>query len=97
MSSESEATIEQRHHKPLAQRRSVSNIAHQLVRPGRKSETKETNLSDLIRLCGKSLFYLPTEYAPGPLLLPTCLRATAQYLVQKGEGMNIAYLGHCSC
>ena len=79
--------MEQRRHKPLAQRRSVSDMAHQLVHPGRKSDLKDTNLSDLVRLCGKSLFYLPTEYAPGPLLLPTCLRATAQYLVQKGERM----------
>ncbi|EFQ29872.1 RhoGAP domain-containing protein [Colletotrichum graminicola M1.001] len=38
----------------------------------------------MIRLSGKSLFYLPSDYAPGSLVLPTCFRATAQYLAQYG-------------
>lgn len=46
---------------------------------------KEKDLQELVRLCGSSLLYLPTEYAAGSLAVPTCLRATAQYLVQHGE------------
>lgn len=52
---------------------------------GRKDNFKDSKLADLVRLCGKSLLYLPTEYAPCPLVLPTCLRATAQHLVQQGK------------
>lgn len=36
----------------------------------------------MVRLSGKSAFYLPPDYAPCALLLPTCLRATAQHLAQ---------------
>ncbi|KAK0635416.1 hypothetical protein B0T17DRAFT_550153, partial [Bombardia bombarda] len=43
---------------------------------------KDEDLQSLVRLCGKSILYLPSEYAPGSLVLPTCFRATAQYLVQ---------------
>ena len=38
----------------------------------------------MVRLSGKSLFHLPAEYSPGSLVLPTCLRATGQYIVQHG-------------
>ncbi|KZL67955.1 RhoGAP domain-containing protein [Colletotrichum tofieldiae] len=38
----------------------------------------------MVRLSGKSLFYLPSGYAPSSLVLPTCFRATAQYLAQYG-------------
>ncbi|KAI9743139.1 MAG: hypothetical protein M1818_003434 [Claussenomyces sp. TS43310] len=39
-------------------------------------------LDDLVRLCGSSPLYLPPEYAAGTLRVPTCFRATAQYLIQ---------------
>lgn len=42
-------------------------------------------MQELVRLCGSSLLYLPTEYAPSSLAVPTCFRATAQYLVQHGK------------
>ncbi|KAK2759668.1 RhoGAP domain-containing protein [Colletotrichum kahawae] len=38
----------------------------------------------MVRLSGKNFLYLPEPYAPSSLLLPTCFRATAQYLVQYG-------------
>jgi len=36
----------------------------------------------MVRLSGKSVLYLPPEYAPCSLVLPTCIRATAQHLAQ---------------
>ncbi|OAA66857.1 RhoGAP [Niveomyces insectorum RCEF 264] len=45
---------------------------------------KNQSLQTLVRICGKSLFYLPSEYATRSLMLPTCFRAAAQYLVQNG-------------
>ena len=36
----------------------------------------------MVRLSGKSVFYLPSDYTPCSLVLPTCLRATAQHLEQ---------------
>lgn len=36
----------------------------------------------MIRLSGKSVLYLPHDYTPGSLVLPTCIRATAQYLAR---------------
>ncbi|KAF4924482.1 putative Rho-GTPase-activating protein 6 [Colletotrichum viniferum] len=38
----------------------------------------------MVRLSGKNFLYLPEPYAPSSLMLPTCFRATAQYLVQYG-------------
>ncbi|KAK1688007.1 RhoGAP domain-containing protein [Colletotrichum godetiae] len=38
----------------------------------------------MVRLSGKSLFHLPADYATGSLVVPTCFRATAQYLAQYG-------------
>ncbi|KAI1849389.1 hypothetical protein JX266_004884 [Neoarthrinium moseri] len=65
-----------RHH------RSISDLALNFVHYQRREGLKNEDLHGLVRLCGKSVFYLPSEYAPGSLVLPTCLRATAQHLVQ---------------
>ncbi|KAK4460196.1 putative Rho-GTPase-activating protein [Cladorrhinum samala] len=48
----------------------------------KRDSLKDEDLQSLVRLCGKSMLYLPSEYAPCSLVLPTCFRATAQYLVQ---------------
>ncbi|CAK7223018.1 hypothetical protein SEUCBS140593_005097 [Sporothrix eucalyptigena] len=45
---------------------------------------KNQSLQTLVRICGKSFLYLPNEYATRSLMLPTCFRAAAQYLVQNG-------------
>ncbi|OIW29605.1 hypothetical protein CONLIGDRAFT_701815, partial [Coniochaeta ligniaria NRRL 30616] len=67
----------------VSSKRSLSNIATHLIHP-RKDGFKDEDLQTLVRLCGKSKFYLPSEYAPASLVLPTCFRATAQFLVQHG-------------
>ncbi|KAF3346913.1 Ankyrin repeat-containing protein P16F5.05c [Verticillium dahliae VDG2] len=64
-------------------RRSVSDLALKMMH-GRKEPQKRLSLQTMVRLGGKSMFYLPAEYAPGALMLPTCIRATAQYLAQHG-------------
>lgn len=63
--------------------RSVSNLAQHLMH-GSKEPSRSLSLQTIVRLSGKSLLYLPPEYACNSLLLPTCFRATAQYLVQNG-------------
>ncbi|KAH6648985.1 hypothetical protein BKA67DRAFT_521859 [Truncatella angustata] len=73
----------------LRQRRSISDIALHFVHNQGKEEFKNEDVRGLVRLCGKSMFYLPAEYATGSLVLPTCLRATAQYLVQHGHTSGI--------
>ncbi|KAL0779707.1 hypothetical protein CaCOL14_004191 [Colletotrichum acutatum] len=64
-------------------KRSVSDIALHLVH-SRKPEPKILDLQTMVRLSGKSLFHLPADYAVGSLIVPTCFRATAQYLAQYG-------------
>lgn len=54
----------------------------------KKDRLKDKDLQELVRLCGSSLLYLPTEYAAGSLAVPTCFRATAQFLVQYGKRMD---------
>ncbi|KAI0852351.1 hypothetical protein F5Y00DRAFT_258758 [Daldinia vernicosa] len=73
----------------LRHRRSVSDVALNLVHHVKRDELKGENLQDLVRLCGKSIFYLPTEYAPCSLVLPTCFRALAQALVQHADTRGI--------
>ncbi|CAK7216227.1 hypothetical protein SCUCBS95973_002738 [Sporothrix curviconia] len=45
---------------------------------------KSQSLQTLVRICGKSFLYLPSDYATRSLMLPTCFRAAAQYLVLNG-------------
>ncbi|KAK3359295.1 hypothetical protein B0T25DRAFT_532528 [Lasiosphaeria hispida] len=68
--------------KKLRIKRSVSDLAMHIVHPTKRATLKDEDLQSLVRLCGKSMLYLPSEYAPCSLVLPTCFRATAQYLVQ---------------
>ncbi|KFZ16440.1 hypothetical protein V502_05078 [Pseudogymnoascus sp. VKM F-4520 (FW-2644)] len=71
----------------LKHKRSISDISLRMA-GARKDAFKDRHLAELVRLCGSSPFYLPAEYAPGTLSLPTCFRATAQYLVQRGPAMK---------
>ncbi|PVH89508.1 hypothetical protein DL98DRAFT_647264 [Cadophora sp. DSE1049] len=64
----------------LKHRRSISDLSLRLK--AKRDKLKDKDLQELVRLCGSSLLYLPTEYAAGSLAVPTCFRATAQYLVQ---------------
>lgn len=43
------------------------------------------DLSDMVRLTRKSLLRLPPDYAPFPLVLPTCLRASAQFIAENAR------------
>ncbi|KAG8350045.1 hypothetical protein FVEN_g11784 [Fusarium venenatum] len=61
-------------------KRSVSDLAHNLVH--RRETPKMIDLQSMIRISGKSMFYLPVEHAPSALILPTCLRATAHHIAQ---------------
>jgi hypothetical protein len=51
----------------------------------KKDTLKGKDLAELVRLCGASPLHLPADYAAGTLAVPTCFRATAQYLVQHGK------------
>jgi hypothetical protein len=63
--------------------RSISDLSLRLKM--KKDKLKDKDLQELVRLCGASILYLPAEYAAGSLLVPTCFRATAQYLIQYGK------------
>jgi len=69
--------------KQLRHKRSVSDLSIRLR--AKKDALKDKSLLELVRLCGTSALYLPAEYAAGTLAVPTCFRATAQYLVQHGS------------
>ncbi|CAK7264728.1 hypothetical protein SEPCBS57363_001227 [Sporothrix epigloea] len=53
-------------------------------KPDAVDTLKSQSLQTLVRICGKSFLYLPCEYATRSLMLPTCFRAAAQYLVLNG-------------
>ena len=66
----------------LKRKRSISDLSLRLKT--KKDKLKDKDLQELVRICGSSLLYLPAEYAVGSLSVPTCFRATAQYLIQHG-------------
>jgi hypothetical protein len=43
----------------------------------------------MVRVSGKSVLYLPAEHAPGAIVLPTCIRATAQHLAHNAMTRGI--------
>ncbi|KAG5949174.1 hypothetical protein E4U53_006014 [Claviceps sorghi] len=68
---------------PLPQirhKRSVSELAN--VIHCRREPPRVIGLQEMVRLGGKSILYLPQDYSPCCLILPTCIRATAQHLAQ---------------
>jgi hypothetical protein len=73
--------------KHIRHKRSVSDISLR-VKP-KKDTLKGKDPVELVRLCGASPLYLPAEYAASTLAVPTCFRATAQYLVQQGKIYSI--------
>lgn len=79
-------TFKRKAEKDLRCRRSVSNLSLR-IRPN-KDALMGKDLAELIRLCGASPLYLPAEYAASTLAIPTCFRATAQYLVQHGKAFS---------
>ncbi|KAJ4306497.1 hypothetical protein N0V88_001300 [Collariella sp. IMI 366227] len=77
-------------------KRSVSDLASHLVNGTRRDNLRDEDLQSLVRICGKSKLYLPSEYAPGSLVLPTCFRATAQHLIQHVRVVNALYSYYCA-
>lgn len=75
--------------KHVRRKRSVSDISLRIKT--KKDNLNGKDLIELVRLCGASALYLPAEYAAGTLAVPTCFRATAQYLVQHGKELNSQY------
>ncbi|KAI0525589.1 hypothetical protein F5B22DRAFT_350562 [Xylaria bambusicola] len=74
------------HRLPL---RNLSDTATNLVQSHKRDGLKDRDLTALVRLCGKSRLFLPKDYAPFSLTLPTCLRALAQALVQHADTKGI--------
>ncbi|KAM0740814.1 hypothetical protein ACQRIT_005998 [Beauveria bassiana] len=68
-------------------RRSASDLAYLIH--SRREAPSVLDLQSMVRLSGKSSLYLPTEYAPCALILPTCIRATAQYVSQYANTRGI--------
>ncbi|SCO87928.1 uncharacterized protein FRV6_12055 [Fusarium oxysporum] len=60
-------------------KRSVSDFAHNLIH---RRDPKILDLQSMVRICGKSMLYLPPEHTPSALILPTCIRATAHHIAQ---------------
>lgn len=68
-------------------RRSVSDLAYLIH--SRREPPKIVDIQTMVRLSGKSILYLPQEYSPCSLILPTCIRATAQYIAQNATTRGI--------
>lgn len=73
---------------PIKSRRSVSDFTQGLPVP-RKEYAKSLSPAEMVRLNGRSMLYLPRDYAVRPLLIPTCIRATAQYLAENHSARGI--------
>lgn len=69
-------------------KRSMSDITAHYSQPS-KGPSRVIGLEEIIRICGKNLLHLPLEYAPSPLVVPTCVRATAHYLVENGMPLTL--------
>lgn len=68
-------------------RQCVSDLAY--VRRYKPDVYTPVSLADLERLTGKSLLRLPPDFAPFPLVIPTCLRACVQKLVENANTRGI--------
>lgn len=68
-------------------RRSASDLAYLIH--SRREAPNVLDLQSMVRLSGKSSLYLPSEYAPCALILPTCIRATAQYVATNANTRGI--------
>ncbi|CCX09633.1 Similar to Probable Rho-GTPase-activating protein 6; acc. no. O43027 [Pyronema omphalodes CBS 100304] len=60
----------------------ISDLA--AIGRGKRDSLKGMHLEDMIRLGGVAIFNLPLGLAPGDLLIPTCIHAAAQFLLNNG-------------
>ncbi|KAI2633891.1 hypothetical protein GGS21DRAFT_117834 [Xylaria nigripes] len=74
--------------KPTLRHHRSHSFIHNLQN-NKRDGLKNLDLRALVRLCGRSPFFLPPEYAPFSLTLPTCFRALAQALVQHADTRGI--------
>lgn len=75
-------TLKIKSDRQIRHKRSISDFSTRLRL--RKEPLKDKCLKELVDICGRSILYLPSDYAASSLSLPTCLRATAHYIVQHG-------------
>lgn len=87
-------TLKVKTEKQIRHKRSISDFSTRLRM--KKEPLKDKNLKELVDICGRSLLYLPTEYAATSLTLPTCLRATAHYIIQHGILLNMLLPFQCT-
>ncbi|KAI0814391.1 hypothetical protein GGR55DRAFT_700682 [Xylaria sp. FL0064] len=71
------------------QSQQTSTKPDNLINSHKRDALKSRDLKTLVRLCGRSPLFLPTDYAPCSLTLPTCFRALAQALVQHADTKGI--------
>ena len=70
--------------KSISRKLSVSGITD-LPKRVQRDLLKGQTLEEIGRLGGLSLFTLPPEFAVDKLSIPTCISATATYILQHGE------------
>jgi hypothetical protein len=61
----------------------ISDLA--AIGRGKRDSLKGMHLEDMIRLGGVAIFNLPLGLAPGDLLIPTCIHAAAQFLLNNSK------------
>ncbi|KAI0540068.1 hypothetical protein GGR58DRAFT_511920 [Xylaria digitata] len=66
-----------------------SDVSLSFVHKPKRDGLKDQDLRALVRLCRKSPLFLPMDYAPFSLTLPTCFRALAQALIQRADTKGI--------
>ena len=71
-------------YRPIARKKSFSRVPS-LTDGGRRNILEGKTLEETCRLGGLGVLMLPYEYAFDKLTLPTCLSATAAYLLQHGK------------
>ena len=70
-------------YRPIARKKSFGRVSS-IIDGGRKNILEGKTLEETCRLGGLGVLILPQEYAIDKLTLPTCLSATAMYLLQHG-------------
>ena len=71
-------------YKPLKRKKSLASL-HLLSESGPSNILLGRTLEGLCRLGGLGIVVLPSEFAIDKLILPTCLSATATYILQHGK------------
>ena len=73
----------------------VSDLA--AIGRGKRDSLRGMHLEHMIRLGGVAIFNLPLGLAPGDLLIPTCIHAAAQFLLNNGKQASQPARQTCVC